>query len=510
MSLRSFAALWVALLATVCVGKWGLGDEAPKPDTKDATKELKTEDYELFQVFADTLDQVQRNYVKDISRRQLMEAAIRGVLEELDPYSNYIPPEQITRFKTSVDQEFGGIGIQVELRNDELTIISPLYGTPAYRAGLHAGDKIVEIEGESTDGITLDKAVEKLKGATGTPVKLTIERPYNGSRETLSVTREMIQLETVLGDQRKEDDTWEFMLDEENKLGYIRLTAFSRETADDLREALRSLRARELRGLVLDLRFNPGGLLSSAIEVADLFVSEGRIVSTEGRNTQARTWEARKRGTFEGFPVAILVNRYSASASEIVSACLQDHKRAVVIGERSWGKGSVQNVIELEGGRSALKLTTASYQRPSGKNIHRFPDSKESDEWGVIPDDGFELRLNDGEIRRLVEYRRDRDILRWTPPEERKADDVAKNDTPSGDKPAGDKPADEKQADAKPETTPTTTEPKPDAAAPTGDSKSPPTEKEPQEGRGGRRGPFVDRQLQKALEYLRGELAKAA
>jgi carboxyl-terminal processing protease len=253
--------------------------------------------------------------------------------------------------------------------------------------------------------------------------------------------------------------------------------------------------------------------LGSAIEISDLFISEGRIVSTEGRNTQSRTWEARKEGTFEGFAMAVLVNRYSASASEIVSACLQDHGRAVVIGERSWGKGSVQNVIELEGGRSALKLTTASYQRPSGKNIHRFPDAKETDEWGVMPNDGMEVRLQDGEMRRLVDYRRDRDVLRWTPPEERKAaDSIAEGSSPAKDQPEGDKPATaDKQADAKPNPATPSSEPKPEAS-PAGDAKPEPAADDAEAGRspGRRRGPFVDRQLQKALEYLRGELADAA
>ena len=148
-----------------------------------------------------------------------------------------------------------------------------------------------------------------------------------------------------------------------------------------------------MRGLILDLRFNPGGLLAAAIEVSDLFIATGRIVSTKGRNSPERVWDAQKEGTFDGFPMVVLVNRYSASASEIVAACLQDHKRAVIVGERTWGKGSVQNVIELEDGHSALKLTTAGYRRPSGKNIHRFPDAKESDEWGVMPDNGYEVKL---------------------------------------------------------------------------------------------------------------------
>jgi carboxyl-terminal processing protease len=201
------------------------------------------------------------------------------------------------------------------------------------------------------------------------------------------------------------------MLDHEQRIGYIRITAFSRDTASELRKALTQLKAQGMRALVLDLRFNPGGLLPAAIDVCDMFVPEGRIVSTEGRNTEPRVWNAHKEGTFEGFTTAVLVNRYSASAAEIVAACLQDHRRAVVVGERTWGKGSVQNVIELEDGHSALKLTTASYRRPSGKNIHRFPDAKEEDDWGVKPDEGYELKLTDREMAVLLENQRQRELV---------------------------------------------------------------------------------------------------
>ena len=363
-------------------------------------------------LFADTLDQVERNYVKDISRRELMEAAIHGVLTKLDPYSNYINPDDMGQFKTSVENQFGGIGIQIDVRGERIVVMSPLVGSPAYRAGMQSGDIIVEIEGKSTDEIrSPDDAVARLKGEPGTKVSLTTVRPRSGQRRTFTIEREIIHLETVLGDERKSDDSWDFMIDHERKIGYIRITGFGRETEHDLVHALDELKSQNVRGLILDLRFNPGGLLTSAIAVADLFVASGKIVSTEGRNVTPRSWDAQQEGTYEGFPMAILVNRYSASASEIVSACLQDHHRAVVIGERTWGKGSVQNVIELEDGKSALKLTTAGYQRPNGKNIHRFPDAKESDDWGVVPDAGYDMRLDDPELLQLMTNRQDRDIL---------------------------------------------------------------------------------------------------
>ena len=278
--------------------------------------------------------------------------------------------------------------------------------------------------------------------------------PGKEAKEKVALTREKIHVDTVLGDRRKADGTWEYMLDPRERIGYVRLMAFSRDTAAELQRVLTQLQSEKLRGLILDLRSDPGGLLSAAIEVSDLFVSEGRIVSTKGRSSPERTWDARKEGTFEGFPIVVLVNRYSASASEIVAACLQDHQRAVVMGERTWGKGSVQNVIELEDGRSAMKLTTASYRRPNGKNIHRFPDAKESDEWGVTPDKGFEIKLNNSEMHALMQDRRARDIL---------------------------------QSPAAKEAASTKTEP------PAKDQAPPP----------------VDRQLQAAIKYLNTELANA-
>jgi carboxyl-terminal processing protease len=368
--------------------------------------------YELYKLVVDTVDQVERNYVTEVDRRELIEAAVRGVMAKLDPYSSYIGPEEIERFRSTVESEFGGIGIQITMEEGDLKILSPIYGTPAYKAGLLAGDRILEIDGKSTEDFTIDDAVAQLKGREGTSVALTIMHPHLDDKETVSVKRERIHVETVLGDRRDSEGHWEFMLDPAEHIGFLRVTAFSRDTAAELKAALQKLHAAKMRGLILDLRFNPGGLLTSAVDISDLFIADGRIVSTKGRNSPERIWNAKKTTKFTGFPMVVLVNRYSASASEIVSACLQDHHRAVIVGERTWGKGSVQNVIEMEEGRSAIKLTTAAYLRPSGKNIHRFPDAKETDQWGVTPDDGQVLKLDNDEMYQLIEYRRDRDILR--------------------------------------------------------------------------------------------------
>jgi len=416
---RTVSLMWLSVSVLLVIAASGLSPEhgdaeaaRPEPPRSEPPHFEEDDYYELYKVLVDTVDQVERNYVEDVDRRELIEAAIEGVLKKLDPHSNYIAPEEIEEFETTVENEFGGIGVRVSMDRGLLTVMSPLVGTPAYRAGLLAGDRIVEIDGESTDGLRMDDVVGRLKGKPLTKVKLGIVHAGEDEKIDVTIIRERIHVATVLGHHREDDDMWSYLLDDDRRFGYVRVTAFSRETAQDLRDALDVLKKGDVRGLVLDLRFNPGGLLECAIKVSDLFVSEGKIVSTEGRNSPAREWKATEADTYDGFPMVVLVNRYSASAAEIVSACLQDHGRAVVMGERTWGKGSIQNVIELENGRSALKLTTASYVRPSGKNIHRFPGAKKTDDWGVTPDDGYTLRLDNREMGQLIDDQYERDIVR--------------------------------------------------------------------------------------------------
>jgi carboxyl-terminal processing protease len=481
-----FAALATAAAKDVAPAKKAPAVKDPVAPDRPTTDE----EYQLHKLLVDTLDQVERNYVQEVSRRELIEAAIEGVLKELDPYSDYIDPKELTQFRNSVESEFGGIGIQITIEGDQLKVISPMVGTPAYEAGILAGDHIVEIDGEDTEGITLDEAVRRLKGKPGTSVKLTVVHPGRTERETIEVTRKTIRIDTVLGDHRKPDDSWDFMLDHQKRIGYVRLTAFSRETVNELRAALSELKQEKLRGLILDLRFNPGGLLSSAIAVADLFVTEGRIVSTSGRNSPQRSWDAHKKGTFTGFPMVVLVNRYSASASEIVAACLQDHDRAVVMGERTWGKGSVQNVIEMEEGRSALKLTTASYKRPSGENIHRFPEADDDQKWGVLPDEGYRLRLSDSELVALIVDRRERDVV--LPHLEELTEEAGDGAAPETETDTAGDPAGQDDGEESGEGKPadTTEEPADDVAS--AGSK-----------------PVVDRVLRMAVDYLSSEVARA-
>lgn len=367
------------------------------PSIKEDEEDL--DDYELMKMFVDALDEVQRNYVEPISRRELMEAAIEGVLAKLDKYSDYIAPEDVDAFQKDVDAEFGGIGIQVEMRNKRLTVVSPLRGSPGAKAGLKSDDVILDVDGKTTEGESLRDSTKRMMGRLGTDVVLKVLHS-DGNIETLTVTRGNIEVETVVANSRESDGSWDWTIDDQYMIGYIRISSFSGHTPKELNAALKELQEMGMRGLILDLRFNPGGLLPAAIEVADMFLKEGRIVSTSGRNGDNRAWDAKAEGTYENFPMVVLVNHFSASASEIVSASLQDNKRAVIVGTRTWGKGSVQKVIDLPG-RSAMKLTTSSYLRPSGKNIHRAKDATEDDVWGVKPNPGMEVELQDAEMRRV-------------------------------------------------------------------------------------------------------------
>ncbi|WP_373652875.1 S41 family peptidase [Schlesneria sp. DSM 10557] len=386
--------------------------------TSSARAASEDEYYELMKVFVDSFEQIDRNYVTQVDRRELVEAAMRGMLLKLDPYSSYIDTQELRSFNEHVDQEFGGIGIQVTIdpRTRQLMVMTPLPGTPAYKAGVLAGDRILEIDDKLTsefqEGREMDSAIALMRGKPGAPVKIKLQHEGSENPETVVITRATIKTPTVLGDHYEGNGEWSFMLNDQEKIGYIRLTSFGRNSAEELHDALLKLQKEGMKALILDMRFNPGGLLTAATAIADFFISNGVIVSTKGRNTEEQFVQAKKAGTFSGFPMAVLVNRYSASASEIVSACLQDYKRAVIVGERTWGKGSVQNVVELEGGKSALKLTTASYHRPSGKNIHRFPKATEKDEWGVVPDPGYEIKMTFEEMRDLDTSRRDREVIR--------------------------------------------------------------------------------------------------
>jgi carboxyl-terminal processing protease len=367
-------------------------------------------------ILTEAMALVEDYYVEPTDSRVLFEGAMSGMIESLgDQHSVYIPPRAFTEFQEGLDQEFGGVGIVVEVdpKTKLLTVMSPLVNTPAYEAGIQAGDVILKINGKSTRDMELPQAVEIMRGLPGTEVALTIRRGEESPRE-YRVLRAKIPIESVLGDTRKPDGAWNFFLEGHPQIGYIRLTTFGDHTVGELKAALAQFQEHPVEALILDLRDNAGGYLSAAVSVSDMFLEGGRIVSTQGRMAaSSEPYEAIPANDLfpKDKPIVILVNKHTASASEIVAACLQDHGRAAVAGVRSWGKGTVQNVIPMEGGASALKLTTAKYLRPSGENIHRANDAPETAQWGVSPDEGLAVPLADETLETLYRLRRQRDIV---------------------------------------------------------------------------------------------------
>jgi carboxyl-terminal processing protease len=339
--------------------------------------------YHKLNIFTRVLSYVENNYVENVDHDELIYGAIRGMLETLDPHTSFLKPDQYKEMKIDTQGEFGGVGIEVEMRPVErdgakenvLTVMSAIDGTPASRAGLTTGDQILKIDDLTTRNLHMDEAVQKMRGKKGTQVQLTVERPgkawpdgKSGPR-AFNLARELIKIDNVVGKTL------------EPGYGYVRLKQFSENTDRDLENALDKLEkdapGGHLNGLVLDLRNNPGGLLDQAVRVADQFIDNGLIVRTEGKDGRIIDEErAHSRGTRNGFPIIVLVNGGSASASEIVAGALQDHQRAVIMGTQTFGKGSVQTVIELDDG-SALKLTIARYYTPNGRSIQ---------ERGITPD----------------------------------------------------------------------------------------------------------------------------
>ncbi|MCB9874114.1 MAG: S41 family peptidase [Planctomycetaceae bacterium] len=369
---------------------------------------------------ADAMGLVSEYYVEEVDSRTLFENAMEGMLSGLDQYSAYISPDSLNQMNASLDQEFGGVGVEVEKKEPDqpLLILSPLVGTPAYRAGIQAGDRVLAVDGERMIGMHLNDAVKLMRGKPGSAIVLTIERTGRAEAFDVKIIREVITVDSVLGDTRRPDGSWDFHLEENPRIAYLRLTTFGQHTVEEVAKVFESTDERQgYEAIIMDLRGNAGGLLDAAVGMCDLFIDKGRIVSTNGRNGVLRSSYDATTGVAipTEIPMVVLVNNFSASASEIVAACLQDHKRAIIVGERTWGKGTVQNVLDLEGGQSALKLTTATYWRPSGKNIHRSKDATDEEAWGVQPNKGFEVALPEDMLEAVYLKRRERDRFQSTP-----------------------------------------------------------------------------------------------
>lgn len=368
---------------------------------------------------ADAYREIEDAALNPPPHRELVSGAMRGMMSVLqergDPHSRYISRVQAEPFMQEMEQEFGGIGVRIRLLGEppKLYLVGiPEPASPAHRAGVRPNDHVLRIDGEPVDGMNLQEIVDRMRGHVGEPIELTVLHQGDESPVELRMTRDIINVASVIGDRRADNGDWQFLLEEDPRIAYVRLMNFGNKTERELRSLLRSLGSSSAEALVLDLRENAGGALDAAVGVSDLFLpAEAPIVETRGRR---QVVEEAYESTGEGFvltpPVVVLVNRNSASASEIVAACLQDNRRASVGGERSFGKGTVQRIIPMEAGRSYLKLTTSSYWRPSGKDINRGPKATESDQWGVSPDAELRVDQSDAEHEQFLKWRAARDL----------------------------------------------------------------------------------------------------
>jgi carboxyl-terminal processing protease len=322
--------------------------------------------YEKIDLFSEVLDKINKEYVDNVDQQKMMDSAINGVLQSLDPYSSYMSPEVLSEMQTETSGEFGGLGIEVGMESGVVKVISPIDSSPASKAGIKAGDYIVKINSIQVQGKSLTEAVEIMRGPVGTSIEITVRRKGVKKALIFNITREIIEIKSVKSKTL------------EKKIGYIRLTSFNENSSTQIKKIVKNLETNEkIKGYILDLRNNPGGLLSQAIKISDFFLNQGEIVSTKGRkNSENRKWFAKDGDLIKGKPLVVLTNYGSASASEIVAGALKDHKRAIILGENSYGKGSVQSIIPLKN-KGAIRLTISKYYLPSGKSIS---------EVGVTPD----------------------------------------------------------------------------------------------------------------------------
>ena len=355
-------------------------------DHFSAASAANSETYRQLNLFGDVFDRVRSDYVEQPNESQLIDAAINGMLTSLDPHSSYMNAKTFREMQVQTRGEFGGLGIEVTMENGVIKVVTPIDDTPAARAGVRAGDLITHLDGEQIQGLTLSQAVEKMRGRVNTPITLTIVREGSEQPIEIKVVRDIIRIQSVRA--RAEGD-----------VGYVRVTTFNEQTQEGLAKAIDELKKElgdNLKGYIIDLRNNPGGLLDQAISVTDSFLERGEIVSTRGRNAEeTQRYNAEAGDLTDGKPVVVLINGGSASASEIVAGALQDHRRATVIGTRSFGKGSVQTIIPL-GSNGAIRLTTARYYTPAGRSIQAK---------GIDPDITVEQPLPEEEASKVREIR---------------------------------------------------------------------------------------------------------
>lgn len=374
-----------------------------------------------------SFDAIEANSLQRVPNEELFDRALEamvGVLNQHgDQHSQFISSADADPFQAEMKQEFGGIGVRIRLLGNppELLVVgSPDPGTPAARAGIRANDRVLAINDTPTTGLDMNQVLHLMRGKPGEPLNLLIRHDDAQHPEAKQLVREVISVDSILGDRRNAEGGWDYRLAADPRIAQVRVTTFGNKTADELERVLTQLTTEGVEAVVLDLRDDAGGSLDAAVAICDMFLPAGKkIVEIRGRDDVVEErYLSTGRGEFAQLPLAVIINAGSASASEIVAACLQDNGRAAVFGQRSFGKGTVQKLIPIESGRSLLKLTSARYVRPSGKNIHRMADAKDTDDWGVSPNDGRDVSLAPGEYDAFVEYRSLRDLWGALPPAE--------------------------------------------------------------------------------------------
>ena len=359
--------------------------EKPLTEVKESVVQTKESIYEQYEEFVKVVKELQDRYVDDININTILVNAYRGMLSGLDPFSQYYSAEDLEDLKIETEGEFEGLGIEVIIRDGLLTVITPLLDSPAFKAGILVGDRIIKINGEATENMSIRDAVKKLRGKLGTKITLTVVHEGDATPADITIERAKIHVRSIRGAR---------IADNDYKIGYLAVTNFQENTVRDMDIAIQDLLKKGMKCLILDLRFNPGGLLNASVDMADKFLEKGVIVSTKGRDkTQNYVYQAHKQGTYPNFPMVVLVNNGSASASEIVAGAIKDHKRGLLLGIKTFGKGSVQSLIPVGDGKAALKLTTARYYTPSGICIH---------EKGIEPH--VKVPLNFAETKALHEH----------------------------------------------------------------------------------------------------------
>lgn len=403
----------------------GLHEQMPSAIKEKVERAKTMKEMDLLKLLSDARMHLGKR--EDLASGKDVTLALDSMLGKLDRHTGYIDPETIYKMMMDTRGSFSGIGVQIRKNNirDQLQVVTPILNSPAYKAKMFANDIITTIVREvdndgntlpkpevlSTKGMTTEEAVKKILGKPGTKIKLLVEREGEEKPIEFNLIRGKVEVESVMGYKRNSDDSWNYVIDPENKICYVRLTQFSGNTQRDLEAAMRKLSAVGIKGFILDLRFNPGGLLDQAVKISDLFIDDGLIVTIRPRNGAETSYVGKSDGTYATFPMVCLVNGGSASASEIVSACLQDHARAIVIGSRSYGKGSVQTIHPFETG-GQLKLTTATFWRPNGRNLNRAStNGKDEDEWGVSPNAGFDIKISTKEQNDLQDFQREQEII---------------------------------------------------------------------------------------------------